>query len=60
LLRYFILQKWVNRNGFVIELSLGGGRYLGDNDDSLSPEGFFRGGVSFGLFLYLSNEYYFL
>ncbi len=41
-------QKWVSRNGFVIELSLGGGRYLGDNDDGLSPDGFFRGGVSFG------------
>ncbi len=41
-------QKWVSRNGFVIELSLGGGRYLGDDDDGLSPEGFFRGGVSFG------------
>ncbi len=40
-------QKWVSRNGFVIELSLGGGRYLSD-DDGVSPEGFFRGGVSFG------------
>lgn len=40
-------QKWVSRNGFVIELSLGGGRYLGNNDN-LSPEGFFRGGLSFG------------
>lgn len=41
-------QKWVSRNGFVIELSVGGGRYLGGDDDGLSPEGFFRGGVSFG------------
>lgn len=40
-------QKWVSKNGFVLELSLGGGRYLGDDDDN-SPEGFFRGGVSFG------------
>lgn len=40
-------QKWVSKNGFVLELSLGGGRYLNNNDDS-SPEGFFRGGVSFG------------
>ncbi|WP_299209364.1 DUF3575 domain-containing protein [uncultured Dokdonia sp.] len=40
-------QKWVSRNGFVIELSLGGGRYLG-GDDRFSPEGFFRGGISFG------------
>jgi hypothetical protein len=40
-------QKWVSRNGFVLELSLGGGRYLGGDDD-FSPEGFFRGGVSFG------------
>lgn len=41
-------QKWVSRNGFVLELSLGGGRYLGDDDNGLSPDGFFRGGVSFG------------
>ncbi len=40
-------QKWVSRNGFVIELSVGGGRYLG-GDDGISPEGFFRGGLSFG------------
>ncbi|WP_299765602.1 DUF3575 domain-containing protein [uncultured Dokdonia sp.] len=41
-------QKWVSRNGFVIELSTGVGRYFGDDDDGLSPEIFFRGGVSFG------------
>ena len=40
-------QKWVSRNGFVLELSLGGGRYLGGDDDN-SPEGFARGGISFG------------
>ncbi len=39
-------QKWVSRNGFVVELSLGGGRYLGGED--FAPSGFFRGGASIG------------
>ena len=39
-------QKWVSRNGFVAELSLGGGRYLGGDD--FAPGGFFRGGASVG------------
>ena len=45
---FAIGQKWVSRNGFVFELSVGGGRYLGSDDDDLAPEGFFRGGVSVG------------
>lgn len=44
---FAIGQKWVSRNGFVFELSVGGGRYLGSDDDE-APEGFFRGGVSVG------------
>jgi len=39
-------QKWVSRNGFVVELSLGGGRYIGGED--FAPGGFFRGGASVG------------
>ena len=39
-------QKWVSNNGFVFELSLGGGRYLIDDQDG--PEGFLRGGVLVG------------
>ena len=39
-------QKWVSKNGFVLELSLGGGRYLGADENG--PEGFFRGGVLVG------------
>ena len=38
--------KWVNKNGFILEISLGGGRYLGL--DKNSPELSARGGVSFG------------
>ncbi|MFC4635561.1 hypothetical protein ACFO3O_16745 [Dokdonia ponticola] len=49
---FAIGQKWVSRNGFVLELSLGAGRYLGNTNDDESfnndPEGFFRGGVSVG------------
>ncbi len=38
-------QKWVSDNGFVFEISAGGGRYLlGESDD----EGFARGGVLIG------------
>lgn len=43
---FAIGQKWVSRNGFVIELSIGGGRYLGAED--FGPDGFFRGGVNVG------------
>ena len=43
---FAIGQKWVSNNGFVIEISLGGGRNFGTND--ITPEGFFRGGVSVG------------
>ena len=43
---FAIGQKWVSRNGFVIELLAGGGRYLGGDD--FAPEGFFRGGVNVG------------
>lgn len=39
-------QKWVSRNGFVLEISIGGGRYFGNADDS--PEGFVRGGILVG------------
>ena len=38
-------QKWVNKNGFVVELSLGAGRYFGAD---LGPEAFFRGGALVG------------
>lgn len=39
-------QKWVSKNGFILELSVGGGRYFGGKENS--PEGFFRGGVLVG------------
>lgn len=39
-------QKWVSRNGFVIELLAGGGRYFGGED--FAPDGFFRGGINIG------------
>ncbi|WP_203296486.1 DUF3575 domain-containing protein [Luteirhabdus pelagi] len=39
-------QKWVSNNGFVFEISLGGGRYLINDDDA--PEAFFRGGILVG------------
>jgi hypothetical protein len=39
-------QKWVSRNGFVLEISIGGGRYIGNAD--ASPEGFIRGGILVG------------
>lgn len=42
---FAIGQKWVSENGFVIDISLGGGRYFGND---LGPEGFFRGGVTVG------------
>ena len=38
-------QKWVSNNGFVFELSAGGGRYFIDNE---GPEAFFRGGILVG------------
>lgn len=39
-------QKWVSNNGFVFEISAGGGRYLLDSDDA--PEAYFRGGILVG------------
>lgn len=39
-------QKWVSKNGFILEISAGGGRYFGGKDGS--PEAFFRGGVLVG------------
>ena len=39
-------QKWVSKNGFVLDLNFGGGRYFGD--DNLGPDAFFRGGVGVG------------
>ena len=39
-------QKWVSNNGFVFELSAGGGRYFASGDNQ--PDAFFRGGVSVG------------
>jgi hypothetical protein len=39
-------QKWVSNNGFVFELSAGGGRYFAGGDNV--PDAFFRGGVSVG------------
>lgn len=39
-------QKWVSENGFIFEISAGGGRYLLNTDDS--PGGFFRGGILIG------------
>ncbi len=43
---FAIGQKWVSKNGFVVELSIGGGRYFGSED--AGPGGFFRGGASVG------------
>lgn len=40
-------QKWVSRNGFIIDLSLGLGRNL-NSEDGPGPEVFFRGGVNVG------------
>ncbi|MBC8754470.1 hypothetical protein H2O64_07285 [Kordia sp. YSTF-M3] len=39
-------KKWVNRRGFMLEISLGGGRNIGLDDNS--PEFTFRGGISLG------------
>ncbi|NJN50098.1 MAG: hypothetical protein HC798_02325 [Polaribacter sp.] len=39
-------KKWIHEGGFVLEISLGGGRNLGL--DKNSPEFAFRGGVSVG------------
>lgn len=39
-------KKWVNRRGFMLEISAGGGRNLGLDDNS--PEFTFRGGISLG------------
>jgi len=39
-------KKWVNKNGFILEIFVGGGRTLGISE--YSPEGFFRGGIFIG------------
>lgn len=39
-------QKWVSNNGFVFELSIGGGRYFAGGENQ--PGGFVRGGVLVG------------
>ncbi len=39
-------QKWVSNNGFVFELSIGGGRYFAGGENR--PGGFVRGGVLVG------------
>lgn len=43
---FAIGQKWVSKNGFVAEISAGGGRNFASED--FVPEAFFRGGISFG------------
>ena len=46
---FSIGQKWVNTNGFSLELSIGGGRYLGNqSEEGDIPAGFFRGGILVG------------
>jgi len=39
-------QKWVSNNGFILDLNIGGGRYIGSNDNG--PDAFFRGGIGVG------------
>ncbi|WP_347374899.1 hypothetical protein [Aequorivita sp. Q41] len=39
-------QKWVSNNGFIFEISAGGGRYLLGTD--YAPEAYFRGGILVG------------
>lgn len=39
-------KKWVNKRGFMLEISLGGGRNIGLDDNS--PDFTFRGGISLG------------
>ncbi len=39
-------RKWVNKNGFILEIFVGGGRTLGFSE--VSPGGFFRGGIFLG------------
>lgn len=43
---FAIGQKWVSRNGFVLELSIGVGRNL--TNDEFAPDFFARGGLNFG------------
>ncbi len=45
-LGFSIGKKWVNKKGFTFEISLGGGRNLGLDENS--PEFLFRGGFSLG------------
>ncbi len=39
-------QKWVSKNGFSLDLNIGGGRYFGSSD--VGPEAFIRGGIGVG------------
>lgn len=39
-------QKWVSKNGFVIDLNFGIGRYLDSGE--FGPDAFARGGIGFG------------
>jgi hypothetical protein len=39
-------KKWVNKRGFMLEISAGGGRNIGLDDNS--PDFTFRGGISLG------------
>ncbi|MEL6810757.1 MAG: hypothetical protein AAFP76_05435 [Bacteroidota bacterium] len=43
---FAIGQKWVSRNGFIVEINAGGGRNL--SSDEAAPDAFFRGGVLVG------------
>lgn len=43
---FAIGQKWVSKNGFVLEISIGGGRYFGSEEGA--PEGFIKGGILVG------------
>ncbi len=46
---FVIGQKWASENGFVFEISIGGGRYLLNNNDSV---GFTKGGIMIGYRLF--------
>ncbi|WP_025743625.1 hypothetical protein [Aquimarina pacifica] len=46
---FVIGQKWTSQNGFVFEISLGGGRYFLDDNDNI---GFLKGGILIGYRLF--------
>ncbi len=46
---FVVGQKWVSENGFVFEISLGGGRYLLDENEN---DFFARGGILIGYRLF--------